>query len=73
MKLCIECKYFSEASDKEAFCLHSQAVRFDDPVYGKHSKRTCSDMRLGDNPTCGRFGKLWTAKPEFSITNFEEI
>lgn len=65
MKLCKNCKYFAEASDKEAFCLHGQAVKYDDPVYGEHSKRTCLEMRLGDNPTCGRFGKLWTAKPGF--------
>lgn len=65
MKLCKNCKYFAEASDKEAFCLHGQAVKYDDPVYGEHSKRTCLEMRLGDNPTCGRFGKLWTTKPGF--------
>ena len=45
MKLCKDCKHFTEASDKEAFCLHEEAVKFDDPIYGNHSKRTCLDMR----------------------------
>lgn len=75
MKLCKDCKYFAEASDKEAFCLHEQAVKYDDPVYGNHSKRTCIDMRLGGpdrTALCGKVGKLWTAKPGFSLTNFEE-
>jgi len=73
MKLCKNCKYFAEASDKEAFCLHDQAVKYDDPIYGEHSKKTCLEMRLGDNPTCGRFGKLWTAKPGFSIESYNQI
>jgi hypothetical protein len=72
MKLCKDCKHFAEASDKEAFCLHEQAVKFDDPIYGLHTKRTCREMRLGENARCGRFGKLWVAKPGFSVTNFQE-
>jgi len=34
MKLCKDCKHFQEASEKEAFCLHPQALKFDDPIYG---------------------------------------
>jgi hypothetical protein len=76
MKLCKDCKHFAEASDKEAFCLHEQAVKFDDPIYGLHTKRTCHEMRIGNphgpDAICGRFGKLWVAKPGFSVTNFQE-
>jgi hypothetical protein len=67
MKLCKDCKYFEEASDKEAFCLHPQALKFDDPVYGNHSKRTCRAMRMiGEE--CGPIGKLWVTKPGFVPT-----
>lgn len=72
MRLCKDCRYFQEASDKEAFCSHEAAIMFDDPVYGEHSKKTCHEMRLHNNANCGRLGRLWTAKPEFSITNFNE-
>ena len=44
MKLCKDCKYFEEASDKEAFCLHPQALKYDDPIYGEHSRETCRSM-----------------------------
>ena len=67
MKLCKDCKYFEEASDKEAFCLHLQALKFDDPVYGNYSKRTCRAMRMiGEE--CGPIGKLWVSKPGFVPT-----
>ena len=68
MKLCKDCKFFAEASNKEAFCLHSESVIYDDPVYGEHSKRTCSEMRLGipeRTALCGLTGKLWIASAAF--------
>jgi len=67
MKLCKDCKYFEEASEQEAFCLHPQAVKYDDPVYGNHSKRTCRAMRMIDEG-CSLTGKLWTSKPGFVPT-----
>lgn len=76
MKLCKDCKHFTEASDKEAFCLHEEAVKFDDPIYGNHSKRTCLDMRLGGpdrTALCGKLGKLWTAKPDFSVGSYNPL
>jgi hypothetical protein len=66
MKLCKDCKYFEEASEQEAFCLHPQAVKYDDPVYGNHSKRTCRMMRM-TGEDCSPTGKLWTPKPGFQI------
>ena len=76
MKLCKDCKFFAEASDKEAFCLHPEAVMYDDPVYGEHSKRTCRDMRLG-NPDraapCGRYAKLWIASAEFTKQEYATL
>ena len=73
MKLCKDCKYFQEASDKEAFCLHPYAVKYDDPIYGEHTKMTCREMRLGENAKtlCGKLGKLWMSKPGFVITTPE--
>lgn len=68
MKLCKDCKFFAEASNKEAFCLHSESVIYDDPVYGEHSKRTCREMRLGipeRAALCGLTGKLWIASAAF--------
>jgi hypothetical protein len=68
MKLCKDCKYFTEASNKEAFCLHSESVMYDDPIYGEHSRRTCRDMRLGGpdrTAPCGRYGKLFVAVAGF--------
>jgi len=76
MKLCKDCKYFTEASNKEAFCLHPQALKFDDPIYGEHSRETCRSMRMGGpdrNLSCGRYGKLWTAKPGFTTTEPEVL
>ena len=76
MKLCKDCKHFTEASDKEAFCLHEEAVQFDDPIQGNHSKRTCLDMRLGGpdrTALCGKLGKLWTAKPGFSVGSYNPL
>lgn len=72
MKLCKNCKFFQEASGEEAFCLHGQAVKFDDPIYGEHTKQTCHEMRLGENASCGRFGKLWVAKPGFSPAEYDQ-
>ena len=73
MKLCKDCKHFTEASDKEAFCLHGEAVKCDDPIYGEHTKKTCHEMRLGEKAACGRFGKLWTAKPGFSAESYNPL
>jgi hypothetical protein len=76
MKLCKDCKFFEEASDKEAFCLHPQALKYDDPIYGEHSRETCRSMRLGGpdrNGSCGRYGKLWVTKPGFVPTVPESI
>lgn len=70
MRLCKDCRFFQEASDKEAFCLHSEAVKYDDPIYGNHSKRTCQEMR-STNSLCSRVGKFWTAKPGFMLTDIE--
>jgi hypothetical protein len=73
MRLCKDCKYFQEASDKEAFCSHEQAIKYDDPIYGNHSKKTCSEMRMPDNASCGRLGRLWTVKPGFMLTEHENM
>ena len=76
MKLCKDCKFFQEASDKEAFCLHPQALKYDDPIYGEHSRETCRSMRMGGlDPilSCGRYGKLWVTKPGFVVTVPESI
>ena len=75
MKLCKDCKYFQEASDKEAFCLHPQALKYDDPIYGEHSRETCRSMRLGGpdrNALCGRFGKMWVSKPGFVVREYDQ-
>lgn len=78
MKLCKDCKYFAEASNKEAFCLHSESLNYDDPVYGDHSQKTCREMRLGNynesgsnNGKCGKIGKLWIAAADFTPMEFE--
>lgn len=69
MRLCKDCKHFQEASDQEAFCLHPQAVKYDDPIYGDHTKQTCRDMRFSpDAAHCGRVGRLWASKPGFTST-----
>lgn len=70
MKLCKDCKHFSEASN-EAFCSHPQAAKYDDPVYGNHSKKTCRDMRkIGAD--CSQTGKLWAAKLGFMLTEHNQ-
>ena len=72
MRLCKDCKFFEEASDKEAFCSHPQAMKYDDPVYGNHSKRTCQEMRMiGEE--CSRTGKLWLPKPGFMLIEHESM
>jgi len=71
MKLCKDCKYFEKASEQEAFCLHPQAAKYDDPVYGNHSKRTCLSMRMMSED-CSRTGKLWAAKSGFMLTEHDE-
>ena len=73
MKLCKDCKFFQEASDKEAFCLHPQAINYDDPIYGEHSRKTCREMRLGTGAECTKFGKLWVSKPGFVATVPESV
>ena len=76
MKLCKDCKYFTEASNREAFCLHSESVIYDDPVYGEHSKRTCREMRLGipeRAALCGRTGKLWVASATFTKQEYATL
>ena len=76
MKLCKDCKFFDEASNKEAFCLHPEAVMYDDPIYGEHSKQTCRQMRIGypDRAAlCGRTGKLWIASAAFTKQEYSTL
>ena len=76
MKLCKDCKFFAEASDKEAFCLHPEAVMYDDPIYGEHSKQTCRQMRIGYPELaalCGRTGKLWVASAAFTKQEYSTL
>lgn len=67
MKLCKDCKYFEEAPEQEAFCLHPRAIKYDDLVYGNHSKKTCRMMRT-TGEDCSSIGKLWISKPGFVPT-----
>jgi hypothetical protein len=64
LKLCKNCKNFLEGSKEDPVCTHASASKFDDLVYGNHSKRTCSEMRQ-NKTLCGTFGKLYAAKPGF--------
>ena len=68
MKLCKDCKFFFE--DKQivgnytAVCQHPQSERYDDPVYGNHTKHSCRTMRHSKGH-CGVTGKLWIASASF--------
>ena len=75
MKLCKDCKYFSDhGPDGEPICMHNQAQTNDDPIWGNHSRRTCKVMRnaLNDGILCGKFGNLWIAAAEFTPTDYKE-
>lgn len=64
IKLCKDCKNFLEGPDADPVCTHSHSTKFDDLIYGNHSRRTCSEMRQ-DKKQCGTFGKFYAAKPGF--------
>jgi hypothetical protein len=64
LKLCKDCKHFSEGPKEDSVCTHPHASKCDDLVYGNHSKRTCSEMRQ-NKTLCGTFGKLHAAKSGF--------
>jgi hypothetical protein len=70
LKLCKNCKNFSENIEADPTCIHANATKFDDLIYGNHSQRTCIEMRQ-DETLCGKFGRLYSAKPGFISTNFE--
>jgi hypothetical protein len=70
LKLCKDCKHFSEGPEADPICTHPHASKFDDLVYGNHSKRTCVEMRQ-NKTLCGTFGKLYAAKPGFIPLVFE--
>jgi hypothetical protein len=63
MKLCKDCKHFQYLDNvRDPLCGHAQAVSFDDPVFGKHTRKSCKDMRANRH-LCGPFGTLF-ANPE---------
>lgn len=64
IKLCKDCRNFSEESESAPLCTHSSSTKFDDLVYGNHTQRTCIEMRQ-DKKQCGTFGKFYAAKPGF--------
>jgi len=64
LKLCKDCKNFSEETDSAPLCMHSRSTKFDDLVYGNHTQRTCIEMRQ-DKTQCGTFGTLYAAKAGF--------
>lgn len=75
MKLCKDCRYFShrfeDERDTEPFCFHITAYTNDDPIWGKHSKRTCKEMRE-KTTYCGMMGKLWIAAADFTKTEYND-
>lgn len=81
MNLCKDCKYFSNDEERvEPLCLHDIAQKYDDPVWGNHTRRSCKSMR-NDNGTfsnpprnnyCGPFGKLWIAAADFTPMKYKE-
>ena len=72
MKLCKDCKHFEYLDNvREPLCGHTQAVSFDDPVWGKHSRKTCKDMRT-NRRLCGRLGTLWIAAEPFVVDKYTE-
>ena len=72
MKLCKDCKYFSDhGPNGEPICMHSQAQTNDDPIWGNHSRRTCKEMR-NNRHFCGKLGTLWIAAADFTPTDYKE-
>ena len=73
MKLCKDCKYFSNPlqinSGNEPYCLHREAQTQDDPIWGNHSKRTCKEMR-SNGSYCSITGMLWVAAAHFTPTEY---
>ena len=76
MKLCKDCKYFLEdtsiVGNYTAVCQHPQSARYDDPVYGNHTKHSCRIMRDNKMP-CGMTGKLWVASATFTPTEYPTL
>ena len=73
MRLCKDCKFFFEdtsiVGNYTAVCQHPQSERYDDPVYGNHTKHSCRTMRDNKMP-CGMTGKLWLAAADFTPTEY---
>ena len=76
MKLCKDCKFFLEdtsiVGNYTAVCQHPQSARYDDPVYGNHTKHSCRIMRDNKMP-CGMTGKLWVASAAFTPTEYPTL
>lgn len=72
MKLCKDCRHFEYLGGVlDPLCGHAQAVSFDDPVFGKHSRKTCKDMR-DNRHLCGKFGTLFSHPDGFVAEVIEQ-
>ena len=74
MKLCKDCKFFSEdvtfdLKNQNPTCNHPESQNYDDPVYGNHTKKSCHLMR-SNNELCGMSGVLWIASAAFTPTEY---
>lgn len=76
MKLCKNCKFFFEdpkiVGNHTAICQHFESQKYDDPVYGNHSKRSCETMR-STNDLCGMSGVLWIAAADFTPMEYPQL
>lgn len=77
MKLCKDCKYFIQKHPTSAngpCCTHKESLKYDEPIFGNHTVRTCYEMRVWDkNGKCGMTGKLWVAKAAFVNEEYDTI
>jgi hypothetical protein len=68
MLLCKDCKYFIQKHPtipNGPCCTHAESLKYDDPIFGNHTVRTCYDMRKEKDGKCGMTGKLWIPAAEF--------
>lgn len=76
MRLCKDCKFFFDniqvTGNRNAICHHPQSERYDDPVYGNHTKKSCRVMRQVDE-LCGISGKLWIASAAFTPEEYPTL
>jgi len=74
MRLCKDCKYFTTTGTllPTPLCGHEKALKYDDPIFGDHQKKTCKEMRE-NNDYCGITGKLWISSALFTKQEHSSI